>query len=94
MSRQINVYWASIRGLLSVQVTIRSSYCLRVSVHRDTACRECVVGEVSIGLLSRSGYSPDTNLVGNFTHPVRFPLNKFIFANKKIKELRDHSNVT
>ena len=63
VSCQANVYRASVHGLLSGQVTVQSGYCLvellsgratvfRVSVHRATVCRGCVLGEVSIGLLS------------------------------------------
>ena len=63
MSSGANVYRASVNGLLFSQVTVQSGYCpvgllsgwatvFRVSVHRDTVCRGCVLGEVSIGLVS------------------------------------------
>ena len=60
MSGRVNVYRASVHGLLSGQVTVQSSYCpvgllsgrATVFVHRATACRKCVHGEVSIELVS------------------------------------------
>ena len=62
-SGQANVYQASVNGLLSGQVTVQSVYCsvgllsgqatvFWVSVYWATACRGCVLGEVSIGLVS------------------------------------------
>ena len=62
MSGWANIYQASIHGSLSSQVPVQSGYCpvgllsgrvtvFRVSVHRATACRGCVLQEVSIGLV-------------------------------------------
>ena len=58
MSGRANVYRASVRGLLSSQVTFRSDYCpvglcvFRVTFHRATVCQRCVHGEVSVGIVS------------------------------------------
>ena len=63
MSDQANVSRASVRGLLSGQVTVQSGYSLvglrssRTTVFRKiiywaTVCRRCVLGEVSFGLVS------------------------------------------
>ena len=63
MSGRAYFYWASVLGLLFGEFTIRSSYCpvgllsnratvFQVSIHQATVCRGCVLGEVSVGLLS------------------------------------------
>ena len=63
MSSRANVYRASVDGLLFNQVTVQSGYCpvgllsgratvFWVSVHRATACQGCVLGGVSIALVS------------------------------------------
>ena len=62
MSGRVNVYRASVHGLLSGQVTVQSSYCpvgllsgrVTAFVHRATVCWKCVLGEVSIGLCNET----------------------------------------
>ena len=66
MSGQAIIYRAPVRGLLSGQVTVQSGYCpvgllsgrdtvFHVNVHRASVCRRCVLGEVSVGLVSARG---------------------------------------
>ena len=63
MSGQAIIYRAPARGLLSGQVTVQSGYCpvgllsgratvFHVNVYRASVCRRCVLGEVSVGLVS------------------------------------------
>ena len=53
MSSRANVYWATIRGLLSGQVTVLLGYCLvGLPSGGVTVSRGCLLGEVPIMLMS------------------------------------------
>ena len=65
MSGWANVYWASVRGLLSGQVTVRSGYCLvGFCLSGKSPSGYCLSGMCPRGSVrrasARSSYCPDT----------------------------------
>ena len=105
MSGRANVYRASVRGLLSSQVTVQSGYCLvgllsgrvtvfQVSVHRAAVCRACVLGEVSVGLVSGRAIVRLMTGTRKFVKVTVLIFKEWhIFGHKNAKILKFHKSI-